>query len=320
LEIHPKVSEIEIFGHPEEGVPPNITFIYLIRGSKTALIDAGPDQSPDKVIAPALKKLGMALTDIDLIVNTHSHSDHSGGDAKLKKASNASILIHTDEAIFLEDHGLTFDQHWAPTVEAIKGKTYIEQEKKHFIEEIARPGSSVIADRRLKDNDIIELGEGLDMKVIHLPGHSPGSVGYYLEAEGIIFAGNATQGVCKRDGGLPIIDDLAAYEKSLERLQKMPLKVIALSHRYLGFTGPRSHLWRGEEIKKFLEACWDFTLRLREAAKIVAPDFSKRSFHEVYDEVVSRFPSEWGLKTSSKLPIQWFSATTLLNCIKQMER
>ena len=317
--IHPRVTMIED-SKPEKGVPPNITFIYLIRGRKTAIIDTGPNQSPEEIIAPALKKLGMTLTDIDFILNTHVHSDHAGGDAALKSASSAKIFIHADEAIYLEKPDLIFDRHWAPAVEVIKGKAHIEEEKKYFIEVIARPGPPTIADRQLKDNDIIELGEGLDLKVIHLPGHSPGSVGYYMEEEGIIFAGNSAQGLCKRDGGLPIIDDLTAYEKSLERLQQLPLKILAQSHRYLGFTPPRAHIRRGGEITQFLDACLEFAQRLREAAKSVAPGFSKRPFHDVLDEVVSRLPSEWGLKPNNQGPIQWFSATTLLNCIKQLEK
>ncbi len=327
MEIHPKVSAIDVSGLG--GI-----WLYLIRGQKTAIIDTGPKkplpipssqiENLDNNVAPVLQflppvlaKLGMTLADIYLILNTHIHFDHTAGNAAIKNASNAQILIHSDEAHYFEKPERLFEREQAPIIEIILGKEHIDEEMKHFMNEFTGPGPYAGVDRRLEDNDIIELGEGLDLKVIHLPGHTPGSIGFYWEEEGLLFAGDAMQGVCGHDGGLPIIDDLAAYEKSLERVQQMPLKVLVHSHPFRGLSTPPSNLMRNGEIKQFLEECGEFAQRLREAANLVTPDFSKKRFLELYVEVALSFPKEVGFKPSGEMLRQFFSAATLLTCIKE---
>lgn len=58
---------------------------------------------------------------------------------------------------------------------------------------------------------------------------------------------------------------------------------------------------------------------LREAAKGVAPDVFKKPFLELYDEVILSFPKEVGFKRANEMMRQFFSAKTLLNCIKEIE-
>ena len=128
------------------------------------------------------------------------------------------------------------------------------------------------------------------------------------------------EGVCGHDGGLPIIEDLVAYKKSLKRVQQLPLKVLVHSHPFRGLTMPPSALVRDREIKQYLEECLEFTQMLQEAAKSVAPHFSKKPFLKLYDEVVLSLPEEVGYKPSSEMPGQLFSAKTLLNCIRQLEK
>ena len=330
MEIHPRVTEIDVSGLG--GI-----WLYLVRGQKTAIIDTGPkkplpfaasqvksldnDVTPVlKFVPPALEKVGMTLADIDLILNTHIHFDHTAGNAAIKSASNAQILIHADDAIYFEKPELLFERELAPIIEIILGKEHIDEEMKRYLDEETGPGPYVAVDRRLKDNDVIELGEGCDLKVVHLPGHTQGSVGFYWEEEGILFAGDAMQGVCGHDGGLSILDDPAAYEKSLERVQKLPLKVLVHSHPFRGLTVPHTAIMRDMEIKQYLEECREFMQMLREAVKSVAPDLSRRPFVELYDEVVSKLPEEVGLKKTNEMPRQFFSAATLLNCIKQIEK
>ena len=311
MEIHPRVNAIE--ASEDGGI-----WSFLVKGEKIAIIETGLIFSPRQYIFPYLKKLGISATDIQLILNTHVHFDHTGGDAELKQACNAHILIHEDEVRFLENPELLFEADVAPTIEFIMGKEHVEEEKTRYLE-MVHPGKNVLVDQGLKDNDIIELGNGCDLKVVHLPGHTRGSVGFYMENDGILFIGDAMKGLNEFDGGLPIIDNLAAYELSLEKVQKMPLKTIVNSHPYRGTTISPSTLLRGEEIKKSLDECLEFTRRLREAVKSVAPSFLKKPFFELYDEVAGTFPKEWGLKPSGQIPDQFFSAATLLNCIRQIE-
>jgi glyoxylase-like metal-dependent hydrolase (beta-lactamase superfamily II) len=308
-EIHPLVTKIEI-SH-------GFNSVYLIRGEKTALIDTGPGASTLGAVEQAIEELGMSIGDIDLILNTHLHWDHTGGNTVLQNASNAQIFIHTDEADYLENPELYIDWYLVPAIEVILGQEYVVEEKEKFLKLAVSP---MTVDRRLEDGDIIELGAGLDLQVVHLPGHSPGSVGYYIEEAGIIFVGDSVEGVHGVRGALPVIDDLEAYEKSLERLLEMPLKVMVKAHPSESITIPGSLVVRDGEIKQFLEESLEFTHALREAAESVAPGFPERSFWELYDEVVGKFPVDWGMKPTSELPKPPFhGGVTLLNVFKQIK-
>ena len=85
---------------------------------------------------------------IKYIVNTHGHPDHSGGNRIMKERSRAPILIHEDDASALSDPP---------------------------------------ADRKLRDGDSIEVGK-IRLRVVHTPGHSPGSMA--LHGEDCVFSGD----------------------------------------------------------------------------------------------------------------------------------
>ncbi|NKB62686.1 MAG: MBL fold metallo-hydrolase [Gammaproteobacteria bacterium] len=79
----------------------------------------------------------------------------------------------------------------------------------------------------LDDGDIIDLGDRI-LHVLHLPGHSPGSIALYDPAEKTLFSGDIIY-----DGGL--IDDAyhsstEIYEESLRRLRELPVSVVHGGH------------------------------------------------------------------------------------------
>ncbi|MBY5571766.1 MBL fold metallo-hydrolase [Rhizobium leguminosarum] len=81
--------------------------------------------------------------------------------------------------------------------------------------------------RVLVENDTVDIG-GPSYKVLHLPGHSPGSIGLLDETSGIFFSGDAIY-----DGTL--VDDLpgcdkSAYRKSMHRLRDLDISVAYGGH------------------------------------------------------------------------------------------
>ena len=138
MKIHPAVTMIS------SPFQEDITEIYLIQGEKNVLIDTGTFESPQKDIAPALKDLGLTLENIDLVVNTHGHPDHTGGDATIKDVSGAQIFIHADDADFIEDHQRSFDKYIAPVTEAIVGKEIVPEERERFL---AMAGPEIAVER-----------------------------------------------------------------------------------------------------------------------------------------------------------------------------
>src|SRR3712207_5898791 len=73
-----------------------LTNMYLVRGSKTALIDTAVLGAPTEFLAPAMKEIGLDLGDVDYVLNTHGHMDHLGGNAEMKDAG-AEIAIHSTD-------------------------------------------------------------------------------------------------------------------------------------------------------------------------------------------------------------------------------
>lgn len=311
MEIHHRVTQIMSW------VDEDRVWLYLIRGKKIAIIDTGTSQSPQNDITPVLRDMGLTLADITLILNTHGHFDHTGGNAAIKSASNAQILIHPEEVMFLEDHEKSFEVSLKPLIELIIGREHLEEEKLHILE---MSGAEVAVDRQINDNDIIDLGDGCELRVIHIPGHSPGSVGFYWEKEGMLFSGDMFSGLGESDGGLPIIGDPAAYKRSVERVQQLPIELILHGHDFRGLTLPPSPVKQRDEVRQYLRDCYELIERLDEAVRRIAPNVSGKPFLEIYDQVIGLLPEEMGFKPASQIDHPLFSAMTVLSCLKEVDR
>ncbi len=99
---------------------------------------------------------------IKYIVNTHGHVDHISGNLDMKNKTGAKIIIHESDAQMLTS---------TPAM----------------ILKMFGAKQSPPADRTVQDGDIISIG-GVSLKVLHTPGHSPGSMSLY--AEGYVFTGD----------------------------------------------------------------------------------------------------------------------------------
>jgi hydroxyacylglutathione hydrolase len=135
-------------------------FCYLIGDeiSKTcALID--PAFDTDRILSEA-QRLQYRITHI---INTHGHSDHTAGNRAVKAATGAQLLIHELDAQRL-------------------GKILHNT----FSRMMGGKGSPP-PDVLLRDDDTIRIGE-TQLKVLHTPGHTPGSICLYTN--GHLFTGD----------------------------------------------------------------------------------------------------------------------------------
>ncbi|MEK6682275.1 MAG: MBL fold metallo-hydrolase [Nitrospirota bacterium] len=132
-------------------------YIIADENKEAAVIDPG-DNSGD--ILQIIKENNLHLR---YIINTHTHFDHIGAIAEIKKATGAEFLIHEGEMHVLK---------------TLPSQRFI------FGVDIDPPPPP---DRFLNDNDKIQLG-GIILKILYTPGHSPG--GICIHADGMVFTGD----------------------------------------------------------------------------------------------------------------------------------
>ena len=147
-------------------VGPLQTNCYIIGCEKTleaAVIDPGDEM--DKIITV----INENNINVKYIFVTHAHVDHIAHLLKLKQEIHAEIVMHADDQ-FLFDTA------------AIQAMMF----------GLSDPGNPE-PDRLVSDNEIIKVGD-LEVKVLHTPGHSPGSVTYHVDNHlfvgDLIFAGS----------------------------------------------------------------------------------------------------------------------------------
>ena len=165
-----------------------------------------------------------------LAVATHVHGDHVGGMYEFDARA-----IHSSEAAELAEPGLvTVDSsHYGPNVLG----PYVAagyDVPAFLVDAVPIGGLDAVQERAaapatmvLDDGDIIDLGDRA-FEVLHLPGHSPGSIGLWEAATGVLFSGDAIY-----DG--PLLDeldgcDISAYIETMHRIRELPVTVVHGGH------------------------------------------------------------------------------------------
>jgi len=289
--------------------------LYLIKGERKIIIDTGTRQSPQRDILPRLKAFGLTLCDISIILNTHGHFDHTAGNRAVKEASGAQIYIHENDAPFLFDHSNCFGRYMAPVVKAIESS--VHREEQAFLEMM---GEAVVPDTKFSDGNIIDCGNGIELKVVHLPGHTLGSVGFFWEKEGIFFSGDSVVGLHIEGGKLPVIFDLTAYVESLKRLQEIPICFLLCGHHYRGFRLPAAPVRQGGDIIQYLKDSQEYAQRLDEAITKVIPYRFEKSFMQIADLVISYLPREMGFLPMTEVQKPLYSAQAIFFRLQQLFR
>lgn len=133
---------------------------YIIAGEtvkEAVVIDPGGEGDD---IAAFCAQQGLQ---VKYIINTHGHADHIMGNAALKAATGAELLVHADDAAMLTSPQLSL-------------ATYVGQQA-----ELISP------DRTVTDGAVLQVGE-LTLTLIHTPGHTPG--GMSIAVEKCLFTGD----------------------------------------------------------------------------------------------------------------------------------
>ena len=300
-QIHSKIEKIRV------NMRDNIYVeVYLLRGEQIILIDTGIAPGLDTDLVPTLRAIGLDLSDIDLVINTHGHPDHIGGNARIKAASGAEVWIHSEDAPFLNDRERVFELYSKPVLEAMGKDTETEKQMSTIMS-----GPVVSPDRKIEDGTIIDGGKGLKLQTIHLPGHSLGSVGFFWEKEGVLFLGDSIPGLHTGGGMLPFIMDLENYRKSLRRVQELHPSMLFCGHPYRGITLAPASVRRGKEVNQFLGESLEFAERLDEAIVVVSLRREGKSFVDLCDDVIGHLPKEMAFTPMAQTDAFFLSAQAI---------
>lgn len=148
-------------------------------GAALTLVDAGPAGS-GAPIAEALTALGRHPRDVRRIVLTHFHEDHAGGAAEVAALTGADVLAHRLDA----PHVRGEVPGPSPVFEDWERPLHEQAVRLLPPPEFERPARVT----ELSDGDVLDLGGGAH--VVHVPGHTHGSIALHLPRHGVLFTGD----------------------------------------------------------------------------------------------------------------------------------
>lgn len=266
MRLHPRILQMSAdfqapLGHADEYHA--TVHVHLLKGERRALVDTGLAEHPTTDFAPYLEYFGLRLADVDLILNTHGHGDHSWGNAAVKAASGAEARMHEDDVPMVETPGWAFDDFTAPQLRLMgRDEGRVEAARVAAIERMGIPQK---IDRALQDGELIELGRGVTLRAVHLPGHTAGSMGFFWEQEGWLFTGDSLQGQGLTPGELPIVSRPASYGATLRKVIQMPLRTLVLGHFFQALSVSANNVKKGFELRRFLSDSLEVHHRIGEA-------------------------------------------------------
>ena len=215
--------------------------IWLLRGDPLTLIDTGPRTDEALTTLEAgLRHEGLRVEDIELVIPTHHHLDHSGLIATIVARSGAQVAA-LDRAA---DYGAEYRERSASdrafSIELMRHHGVPEQAIEDnegfwdFIRETSDPYST---DLRLADGDLLRAG-GRELRVVARPGHSTTDTLLVDDDEAVAFVGDhLLAGISSNTEVVPVAEPTGSrprarveYLGNLKRTAAMPLSRLLTGH------------------------------------------------------------------------------------------
>ena len=185
---------------------------YLIEDETLALVDAGLPWNVGAVLR-YVESIGRKPEEVSSILITHSHPDHTSGVPGIVKRTHAGVLAHANDTKARRGAEVSFS--YMGVFSGLR---------------LPLPFLERIPTTALSDGDVLPLLGGI--RVIHTPGHTPGSVCYLVESRGLLFSGDTvfSDGASvSRSIAFPGYDGLK-YRDSIERLAGMEFDTLCGGH------------------------------------------------------------------------------------------
>jgi len=181
---------------------------FVYRSESPVLIDSGYisdfDQT-EKLIA----RLGVKLPDISLIISTHTHCDHIGGNHRIQQKSGCDIALHKVGKYFIYSRD-DWSTWWR----------YYSQEAEFFK-----------CTRSLEDGEIISLGPHV-FQVLYTPGHASDGIVLYNRREKILISSDTLWQTDMAVMTLRVEGSRALFhmQASLEKIEALDVRMVYPGH------------------------------------------------------------------------------------------
>jgi len=204
---------------------------WLVAGDEgLLLVDSGIDGTIAEHVTPALAELGRRPDELTDVIVSHADVDHYGGNAELRRVAPGARI-----------RASAHDRGWLETWEVIGRRRYgwyrrhgldYDDATWQWLRDAAGPDTPL--DGNVEDGETLDLG-GIAVKVVALPGHSPGHLGvlHRESATAIVMDAVLERGLYDVDDRLiapPPYGSVRDYRATVERLRALEPARLGTSH------------------------------------------------------------------------------------------
>ena len=192
------------------------------------VMDRQFDNRRDRLVED-LEKYGCKPGNLKLVVLTHGDNDHAANAAFIRAKYNAEIAMHRDDLELVDNPGIE------KVMQSFGYKSLIYKAVFLLMKGLIKKASLKILDDFEKFVPDIFINEGyslseygFDARIVHIPGHTPGSIGI-LTDEGDLIAGDTLTNMNKPDIA-PNAYDFEALEAGVDRIKTMAVRTVYPGH------------------------------------------------------------------------------------------
>jgi len=191
--------------------------VYLLVDNDLTLVDTGFKGRARQIMRNVMK-LGYSPSEIVRIIITHHHADHIGSLAVIKNITQAKVIAHPADTPYIDGRlpqpGPTMPRWLSKALASFQWMWAT---------------CPVAVDVLVNDGDELPILGGI--KILHVPGHTPGSICLFLQSKGLVIAGDVIAhrfGLRLPSKGFTV--DIAQEILSVKRVASLEFDIICFGH------------------------------------------------------------------------------------------